>query len=60
VTNAATPILAAHIHHGVAGVAGPVVRAVAPDGSLQRQWLRDGRRPSGLALDIITHPSDTT
>src|SRR5436190_19780967 len=32
VSNAATPILAAHIHHGVAGVAGPGVVPLLPTG----------------------------
>jgi hypothetical protein len=57
VTNAATPILAAHIHHGVAGVAGPVVVPLPPTGPSSGSGCVTGV-DRGLALDIIQHPAD--
>lgn len=57
VTNAATPIFAAHIHHGVAGVAGPVVVPLPPTGPSSGTGCTTGVSRS-LALDIIRHPSD--
>ena len=57
VSNAATPILAAHIHHGVAGVAGPVVVPLPPTGPSSGQGCTTGVSRS-LALDIIRHPAD--
>ena len=57
VTNAATPIFAAHIHHGVAGVAGPVVVPLPPTGLSSGTGCVTGV-DRGLALDIITHPWD--
>ena len=57
VTNAATPILAAHIHHAVAGVAGPVVVPLPPTGPSSGQGCTTGVSRS-LALDIIRHPAD--
>ena len=57
VTNAATPIFAAHIHHGVAGVAGPVVVPLPPTGPSSGSDCVTGV-DRGLALDIIRHPSD--
>jgi hypothetical protein len=56
VSNAA-PIGAAHIHHAVAGVAGPVVVPLPPTGpSSGSGCTTDVDR--GLALDILQHPSD--
>jgi len=57
VTNAATPILAAHIHHGVAGVAGPVVVPLPPTGPSSGKGCTTGVSRS-LALDIIRNPTD--
>ena len=57
VTNAATPILAAHIHHGVAGVAGPVVVPLPPTGPSSGSGCVTGVDRE-LALDIIRHPAD--
>ena len=57
VTNAATPILAAHIHHAVAGVAGPVVVPLPPTGLSSGTGCTTGVDRS-LALDIIRHPWD--
>jgi hypothetical protein len=57
VTNAATPILAAHIHHGLAGVAGPVVVPLPPTGPSSGTGCTTGVGRS-LALDIIEHPAD--
>src|SRR5438034_11208447 len=57
VSNAATPILAAHIHHGVAGVAGPVVVPLPPTGPSSGTGCTTAVDRS-LALDIIRHPSD--
>jgi CHRD domain len=57
VANAATPIFAAHIHHGVAGVAGPVVVPLPPTGPSSGTGCTTGVDRS-LALDIITHPWD--
>jgi hypothetical protein len=57
VTNAATPIAAAHIHHGVAGVAGPVVVPLPPTGPSSGSGCVTGV-DRGLALDIIQHPWD--
>ena len=57
VANAATPIFAAHIHHGVAGVAGPVVVPLPPTGPSSGSGCVTGV-DRGLALDIIRHPAD--
>ena len=57
VTNAATPIMAAHIHHAVAGVPGPVVVPLPPTGPSSGQGCTTGVSRS-LALDIIRHPAD--
>ena len=57
VTGAATPILAAHIHHGVAGVAGPVVVPLPPTGPSSGDGCTTGVARA-LALDIIQHPAD--
>jgi len=57
VSNAATPILAAHIHHAVAGVAGPVVVPLPPTGPSSGTGCTTGVERS-LALDIIRHPWD--
>jgi hypothetical protein len=57
VTNAATPIFAAHIHHAVAGVPGPVVVPLPPTSESAGQGCTTGVNRS-LALDIVTHPWD--
>jgi hypothetical protein len=57
VSNAATPIVAAHIHHAVAGVAGPVVVPLPPTGPSSGTGCATGVDRS-LALDIVMHPSD--
>ena len=57
VNNAATPIFAAHIHQGVAGVAGPVVVPLPPTGPSSGTGCTTGVSRS-LALDIIRHPWD--
>lgn len=57
VSNAATPIAAAHIHHAVAGVAGPVVVPLPPTGPSSGDGCTTGVARS-LALDIIQHPWD--
>ena len=57
VTDAATPILAAHIHHAVAGVAGPVVVPLPPTGPSSGEGCTTGVSRS-VALDIIRHPAD--
>src|SRR6476659_8541827 len=57
VSNAATPIAAAHIHHAVAGVAGPVVVPLPPTGPSSGAGCVTGVARS-LALDIIRHPWD--
>src|SRR3954453_1386392 len=57
VSNAATPILAAHIHHAVVGVAGPVVVPLPPTGPSSGTGCTTGVERS-LALDIIRHPWD--
>jgi len=57
VTDAATPIFAAHIHHGVVGVAGPVVVPLPPTGPSSGSGCVTGV-DRGLALDIIQHPAD--
>jgi hypothetical protein len=57
VSNAATPILAAHIHHAVAGVAGPVVVPLPPTGLSSGSGCTTGVSRS-LAKDILTHPWD--
>src|SRR6266566_8424674 len=55
VNNAATPIFAAHIHHGIAGVAGPVVVPLPPTSPSSGTGCTTGISRS-LALDIIEHP----
>jgi hypothetical protein len=55
VSNAATPILAAHIHHAVAGVAGPVVVPLPPTGPSSGTGCTTGVSRS-LADAILTHP----
>jgi len=55
VSNAATPIAAAHIHHAVAGVAGPVVVPLPPTGASSGAGCTTGVDRS-IALDIIQHP----
>lgn len=55
VSNAATPIVAAHIHHAVAGVAGGVVVPLPPTGASSGTGCVSGV-DRGLALDIIRHP----
>ena len=57
VSNAATPIAAAHIHHAVAGVAGPVVVPLPPTGLSSGSGCTTGV-DRGLALDILQHPWD--
>ena len=57
VSNAATAIFAAHIHHAVAGVAGPVVVPLPPTGLSSGSGCVTGVDRS-LALDIIRHPWD--
>ena len=57
VSNAATPIAAAHIHHAVGGVAGPVVVPLPPTGPSSGTGCVTGVARS-LALDIIRHPWD--
>ena len=57
VNNAASAIFAAHIHHGVAGVAGPVVVPLPPTGTSSGTGCVTGVDRS-LALDIIRHPWD--
>jgi hypothetical protein len=57
VTGAATPIFAAHIHHGVAGVAGPVVVPLPPTGPSSGHGCTTGVARD-LALDIIRNPAD--
>lgn len=55
VSNAAVPILAAHIHRGAAGVAGPVVVPLPPTSASSGVGCTTGVLRS-LALDIIQHP----
>jgi hypothetical protein len=57
VSNAATPILAAHIHHAVAGVAGQVVVPLPPTSASAGKGCTTGVSRS-LALDILRHPWD--
>jgi hypothetical protein len=53
----AAPIGAAHIHHAVAGVPGPVVVPLPPTGPSSGSGCTTGVDRS-LALDIIQHPWD--
>jgi hypothetical protein len=55
VSNAATPIFAAHIHHAVAGVAGPVVVPLPPTGESSGTGCTSGVSRS-LAMAILTRP----
>ena len=55
VSNAATPILAAHIHHAVAGVAGPVVVPLPPTGPSSGSGCTTGVSRD-LAIAIIERP----
>ncbi len=55
VSNAATPIAAAHIHRAPAGVAGGVVVPLPPTGPSSGSGCTTGVLRS-LALDIIQHP----
>jgi CHRD domain len=55
VSNANADIFAAHIHRGVAGVAGPVVVPLPPTGPSSGSGCTTGVDRS-LALDIIRHP----
>jgi hypothetical protein len=55
VSNAATPIVAAHIHLGVAGVAGPVVVPLPPTGPSSGSGCVTGVSRS-LAMAIIQRP----
>jgi len=55
VSNAATPILAAHIHHAVAGVAGPVVVPLPPTGPSSGSGCTSGVNRD-LAIAIIERP----
>ena len=55
VSNVVTPVAAAHIHHAVAGVAGPVVVPLPPTGPSSGAGCTTGVDRS-LALDIIRHP----
>lgn len=57
VSNAVTPIAAAHIHHAVAGVAGPVVVPLPPTGPSSGVGCTTGVSRS-LALEIIANPWD--
>jgi CHRD domain len=55
VSNAATPIFAAHIHHAVAGVAGPVVVPLPPTGPSSGSGCTTGVSRD-LAIAIIERP----
>jgi len=55
VSNAATPIFAAHIHHALAGVAGPVVVPLPPTTSSSGTGCTTGVSRS-LAIAIIQRP----
>jgi hypothetical protein len=55
VSNALTPIAAAHIHRAPAGVAGDVVVPLPPTGPSSGTGCTTGVARS-LALDIIRHP----
>ena len=55
VSNAATPIFAAHIHRAPVGVAGGVVVPLPPTGPSSGTGCTTGVLRS-LALDIIQHP----
>ena len=55
VTNAATPITAAHIHRGAVGVAGPVVVPLPPTAASSGSGCTTGVERS-LAQDIIRQP----
>ena len=57
VSNAATPIVAAHIHRAPVGVAGPVVVPLEPSpGALSSGSGCTSGVDRDLALDIIRHP----
>jgi len=59
VSNAATPIVAAHIHRAAVGVAGPVVVPLEPTpGALSSGSGCATGVDRALALDIIRHPWD--
>jgi hypothetical protein len=55
VSNVVTPIAAAHIHRGAAGVAGPVVVPLPPTGPSSGSGCTTGVNRS-LAQDIIRQP----
>lgn len=57
VANATTPIAAAHLHHAVAGVAGPVVVPLPPTGPSSGSGCTTGVSRA-LALDIVRQPAD--
>lgn len=55
VSNAATPIFAAHIHHAVAGVAGPVVVPLPPTTTSSGTGCTTGVSRT-LAMAIVQRP----